>query len=180
MGETVWLFAYGSILYKTDFPYLERQPAQIRGWQRRFYQGSHDHRGTPAQPGRVVTLLPQAEAICAGEAFLITPEEFAHLDEREKNGYARLMVDVELGEQVVQGVVYVADQDNPAYLGHADLDEIARHICRCHGPSGSNLSYLLNLATALRQLGINDTHIFDLEAATQVHVQAKRRSQNSL
>ena len=55
--DDVWLFGYGSLIYKAGFDYIERQPATITGWQRRFWQGSHDHRGTPHAPGRVATLV---------------------------------------------------------------------------------------------------------------------------
>jgi len=88
--HSVWLFGYGSLIYKADFPYLQRRPASIANWTRRFWQGSHDHRGTPEAPGRVVTIIEEAGAVCHGMAYLVTPEVFAHLDHREKNGYLRL------------------------------------------------------------------------------------------
>ncbi len=48
--SSVWLFGYGSLIYKVDFPFLEQRPAQIEGWARRFWQGSHDHRGLRRRP----------------------------------------------------------------------------------------------------------------------------------
>lgn len=92
--HSVWLFGYGSLIYKADFPYLQRRPASIANWTRRFWQGSHDHRGTPEAPGRVVTIIEQAGAICHGMAYLVTPEVFAHLDHREKDGYLRLAITI--------------------------------------------------------------------------------------
>src|SRR5210317_2240522 len=87
--DQVWLFGYGSLIYLVDFPYLEAKPASIKGWSRRFWQGSHDHRGTEARPGRVVTLIEDAEAVCGGIAYLVEAPVFEQLDEREKNGYLR-------------------------------------------------------------------------------------------
>jgi cation transport regulator ChaC len=160
----VWLFGYGSLIYKADFPYLERRPARIRGWSRRFWQGSHDHRGTPQAPGRVVTLVAEADAICVGVAYLVTPETFAALDVREKNGYLRLATDLTLDDgRHATGLVYIATPDNAAFLGAASDQEIARHISASHGPSGANRDYLLHLAEALRELGADDPHVFAIE-----------------
>jgi len=165
--EAIWLFGYGSLIWKADFPYRERRPAHIHGWVRRFWQGSHDHRGTPEAPGRVVTLVRQPGAICHGMAYRIAPEVLAPLDVREKNGYlrevARLHFDDAEGENA-EGLVYLAGADNAAFLGDAPLDAIAAQIATAHGPSGANRDYLLNLADALRALGVEDRHVFDLAA----------------
>lgn len=162
--EKVWLFGYGSLIFRPDFPFLKRQPAYITGWVRRFWQGSHDHRGTLERPGRVVTLVPQASARCLGMAFLITPEVFAHLDDREKNGYLRFRTPLTfLDASTTEGLVYIATEDNAAFLGPAPEAAIARHIAGAAGPSGPNSDYLLQLADALRSLGAEDEHVFEIE-----------------
>ena len=168
--HSVWLFGYGSLIYKADFPYLQRRPASIANWTRRFWQGSHDHRGTPEAPGRVVTIIEEAGAICHGMAYLVTPEVFAHLDHREKNGYLRLATTITFddgggggSDDSAVGLVYIATPDNTAFLGEASEQEIARHIARSTGPSGPNSDYLNHLAHALRELGRHDQHVFEIE-----------------
>ena len=61
------------------------------------------------------------------------------------------------------GVTYLATADNEAWLGEASELEIAEHICRSSGPSGDNSDYLLELADALRDLGLEDAHVFGIE-----------------
>jgi glutathione-specific gamma-glutamylcyclotransferase len=162
--HSVWLFGYGSLIFKADFPYIERRPASIAGWTRRFWQGSHDHRGTETAPGRVVTLVPDPGALCHGMAYLVTPEEFAHLDHREKNGYLRLATEIVFEDgSSVEGLVYIATHENAAFLGPASALDIARQIAEARGPSGPNRDYLLELAKALRELGKPDPHVFEIE-----------------
>lgn len=171
---STWVFGYGSLIWRPDFPFEERRPGWVRGWQRRFWQASTDHRGTPRAPGRVVTLVPASGARCWGMAYRISAEVhhevFSHLDHREKGGYARHGVRIETaresrtGPQALDGVLYLADSFNPHYLGEASLEHIAAQIAASHGPSGSNLEYLLKLAEALREHGEHDEHVFALEA----------------
>lgn len=163
-----WLFGYGSLIWRADFPYHERRRAAIRGWARRFWQGSHDHRGTPDSPGRVVTLVPRSGALCAGIAYRVARDVFEHLDHREKNGYERVTVDIHLdgesgkGGCLVPGVTYIAPPGNEAFLGPADPEQIAAHIARSSGPSGRNADYLLELAAALEALNVEDQHVTEL------------------
>jgi cation transport regulator ChaC len=162
--DEVWLFGYGSLIYLVDFPYLESRPASIRNWSRRFWQGSHDHRGTVANPGRVVTLIEQSGAICGGMAFRVEVGVFAQLDDREKNGYLRVATEMVFDDgSTATGLTYIATPDNEAYLGEASEHEIAQHICRAEGTSGANSDYLLELADALRELEQHDDHVFEIE-----------------
>ncbi len=162
--DEVWLFGYGSLIYLVDFPYLESRPATIRGWSRRFWQGSHDHRGTPQNPGRVVTLIEETGAICGGVAYRVAAPVFAQLDVREKNGYLRFATEMEFADGSRDtGLVYIATPDNEAFLGPASETEIARHIHASAGPSGSNSDYLLRLADSLRELELADAHVFEIE-----------------
>ena len=162
--DEIWLFGYGSLIYKVDFPYIESQNSVIEGFERRFWQGSHDHRGTPENPGRVLTLIPSANARCFGRAFNVTHDVFEHLDHREKNGYLRDEISIFLADgRTVQGLVYIASPDNAAYLGEASSEEIARHIFNASGPSGPNRDYVFLLADALRNHNEQDAHVFEIE-----------------
>lgn len=167
MQDATWVFGYGSLIWKQDFPYFDARPARIHGWARRFWQGSHDHRGLPDDPGRVVTLVDSPGTWCEGRAFLVGPEVFDHLDHREKNGYTHLDVRIHFAQSTVSGVTYHAPAGNPAFLGDAPVEEIAEQIARCSGESGRNLDYLRELARSLRQLGVQDAHVFALEAQLQ-------------
>ncbi len=167
--DEIWLFGYGSLIYKVDFPYLEKSPAYIQGWARRFWQGSHDHRGTPEKPGRVVTLIKQSNARCDGMAYRVTEGVFEHLDHREKNGYLRHEVSIMLVKengQIIKkrGLIYIADEDNEAYLGETSEQQIACQIAASCGPSGENSEYLIALDQALTDLGADDQHVKNISA----------------
>ena len=166
MADTIWLFGYGSLIWRPDIPHRRAEPAHLPGYERRFWQGSHDHRGLPHAPGRVVTLVPGRG--CDGLAFEIDfavwQTELSKLDHREKNGYERHTVPIRFrtGGQT-DGVVYFAHAGNFAFLGDAPLEDIAQQISDSAGPSGHNADYLFELAAALRRLDAHDPHVFELE-----------------
>jgi cation transport regulator ChaC len=166
----MWVFGYGSLIWRPSFPYLDRRPALLRGYARRFWQGSTDHRGVPGAPGRVVTLIADPDAACVGAAYRVAEDELpavlAALDIREKNGYERLWLPLLLDPPAgptIEGLVYLAGPTNSEFLGPAAPAEIARQIARSRGPSGPNAEYLLRLAVALRGLGVRDDHVTELE-----------------
>lgn len=160
----VWLFGYGSIMWKTGFNFEDCQPSQADGWCRRFWQASTDHRGTPEQPGRVVTLAQSPGESCWGLAYQLPFEQvesiIEELDLREKGGYERVKIPLQLSTgQELTALTYVAKPDNPYFLGAASDAEIAQQINRSTGPSGPNTDYIMSLKRTLDQHQISDPHI---------------------
>lgn len=171
MRVALWIFAYGSLLWRTEFPFERRAAAVIDGWERRLDQGSPDHRGSPERLGRVATLVRTAGASCTGAAYLVNEEDraavLALLDHRERGGYDRVEVQATLPLEEgtrVTAVTWVASPENPFHLGRTDLATMAEQIRGASGPSGTNRDYVLSLAKALAALGVVDPQIDTLAA----------------
>ncbi len=172
MSQSGWIFGYGSLVWRPAFEHSQRRAAVLRGWARRFWQGSTDHRGVPGAPGRVVTLIEAPGEICHGVAYQVTPTVrdavLSELDHRERGGYERLRLRVRLDDGATpEALVYVATEQNPNYLGPAPLDAIAAQVVAARGPSGPNPEYVLRLAEALREQGADDPHVFALARRVQ-------------
>lgn len=163
--QPLWIFGYGSLVWRPAFAHAERHHGFVRGFQRRFWQGSTDHRGVPGAPGRVATLLPAAEhERCWGTVYRVEPGHesrvLAGLDVREQGGYERHRVEVVRAQgSMVDALVYLATPQNPDWLGEAPLESIAAQVRRSVGPSGPNVEYVLRLAEALAAMGADDPHV---------------------
>ena len=183
--DPCWLFGYGSLIFRPAIPFVERRPARLRGWTRRFWQWSTDHRGSPWKPGRVVTLTPAPDDCCWGIAYRLAEADaaaiLADLDIRERGGYVRMEIELELAEsaertpalsaappQVVAGLTYQGWPRNRNYAGPAPLAEIASQVTAATGPSGANADYVRDLDAALNALGVEDTHVGALAAGLKV------------
>nr|KAH9756939.1 gamma-glutamylcyclotransferase 2-3 [Citrus sinensis] len=153
----MWVFGYGSLIWKAGFHFDERVVGFIKGYRRVFHQGSTDHRGTPKFPGRTVTLEPAEGEVC----YLEVREK-----QYDKKAYLDLFTDPMATTPAVSGVmVYIASankQLNSNYLGPASLEDIAKQIIQAEGPSGPNRDYLFQLEKALLELGCEDKHVIDL------------------
>ncbi|XP_035598139.1 glutathione-specific gamma-glutamylcyclotransferase 1-like [Oncorhynchus keta] len=161
---SLWIFGYGSLVWKPDFKYKRNYVGYIKGFSRRFWHGDNFHRG-------------DKDLACTwGIAYEVTDsqmeESLQYLNVRETvlGGYATKMVEFTPREKCqgsLLALVYIATSDNPIYLGPATPTEIAAQIAICRGNTGHNIEYLLRLAEFMRLYcpEVEDDHLFSIEAA---------------
>jgi len=172
----MWIFGYGSLIWSTNFPYVREMAGYVKGYVRRFYQASPDHRGTFEKPGRTVTLVPDENGRVWGRAYEVAAENELvvrqYLDHREKAGYSLHKVNFlphpKLALDPIEVEVYISlPQDNEHYIGPESVQEIAERVVSCAGPSGTNIEYVLRLVHAVRALEGSvvdvDEHLVELE-----------------
>jgi cation transport protein ChaC len=161
-GE-LWVFGYGSLMWRPGFPFVERRHARVHGYHRPLCVYSHVHRGTPERPGLVLGL--DRGGRCHGVAFRVAAEEAAatihYLREREQvtNVYierVRPVVLVDHPEARVQAVCYMVDRSHPQYAAKLSLAEQLRIVRHGHGKSGANRDYVLATVHALEAMGCRD------------------------
>lgn len=161
-----WVFGYGSLMWDPGFPYLERRPALLRGYHRRFCLWSHRYRGTPERPGLVLGL--DRGGSCRGVAFHVAADKAAavkaYLWEREmlSNAYFPRLVPVACPGTAVLAQTFVIDPAHPQYAGRLDPETTACLIATSTGERGANRAYLENTLAHLREMGIVDRGLAEL------------------
>lgn len=163
MSEDLWVFGYGSLMWRPGFEFSERRPARLNGAHRALCVISHVHRGTPEKPGLVLGL--DRGGSCRGIAFRVAGKNreqvIQYLREREQVTTVYLekyrLVDLLDGNRArVSAVCYLVDRGHAQYSGALSLEEQLTYVKRGHGKSGNNPDYVLATVDALRSLGIRD------------------------
>ena len=165
-----WIFGYGSLLWNPGFHIADRRLARLNGYRRAFCMRSIHHRGTPQNPGLVLALDEDADAWCDGVALQLVQEsaysDLETLRERElvSSAYLEQIVELEMtGGECLSALAYVIDRNHVQYCGRLPLDEQARIIAIARGGRGTNREYLESTVARLRQLGISDPELENLD-----------------
>ena len=168
----LWIFGYGSLMWRPGFDFLERRGATLIGYHRQFCVYSQHHRGTTEVPGLVLGL--DYGGRCHGVAFRVsaeqTPETVSYLSERELVGYAYKPMavtldlsaaDTEVAETVI-AYTFVADSEHPHYAGNMPLKNAADIVMRASGLAGLNRDYLIQTVRHLSGSGVAEPDLLAL------------------
>lgn len=165
VGE-LWVFAYGSLMWRPDFPFVEARPARLAGYHRSFCIISRHYRGTDEHPGLVLGL--DWGGVCHGRAFRIAPDEaapvLAYLRHREQISgvYREAHLPVTLLGETIEtrmALVFLAERAHPSFVRGLSLHQTARIVASAAGKTGSNLEYLVATLRMLRAFGIHEARL---------------------
>ncbi len=162
----LWVFGYGSLMWRPGFAYLEKGPARLMGLHRALCVFSFVHRGTPERPGLVLGL--DHGGMCRGIAYRVAAsaraDTIAYLRGREQvtTVYVETMRQIELEDESrrrVRALCYIVDRSHVQYAGRLTLAESLHHVRQGHGRSGPNRDYVLETVRALEGLGYRETDL---------------------
>jgi glutathione-specific gamma-glutamylcyclotransferase len=176
----LWVFGYGSLMWRPGFAFIEQVPARLVGEHRALCVYSFVHRGTPEKPGLVLGL--DRGGACRGVAFRVTEkdraETIAYLRAREQvtSVYREVTRSVwleNLPQQRVSALTYVVDRGHVQYAGRLTLAEQLRFVRQGHGQSGANRDYVIATVKAIEAEGFRDAQLHQL--ALMLHDDAHSR-----
>lgn len=174
----LWVFGYGSLMWRPGFDFIERVQARLIGEHRSLCVYSFVHRGTPEKPGLVLGL--DRGGACRGIAYRVAAakrdETIAYLRDREQVTavYREVTRSVwlENSERArISAITYAVDRSHAQYAGKLTLAEQLRFVRQGHGRSGINSDYVISTVTAIEQLGFRDEPLHRLAEMlrTQTH-----------
>ncbi|HEY2184017.1 MAG TPA: gamma-glutamylcyclotransferase [Xanthobacteraceae bacterium] len=167
--EDLWVFAYGSLMWRPGFSFVERVSARLLGAHRSLCVYSFVHRGTAERPGLVLGL--DRGGGCRGVAYRVSAQQrmttVIYLRKREQvtSVYREVVRPVWLDDSCdgrVPALCYIVDRGHPQYAGRLSLEQQLHHIRQGHGISGANRDYVVATVTALEQLGYQDAQLHRL------------------
>ena len=166
----LWVFGYGSLMWRPGFDYAEAAPARLHGEHRALCVLSFVHRGTREKPGLVLGL--DKGGSCRGVVFRVRDGDrdavLAYLRERElvTHVYHEVRRRVRLDDgREVEAVAYAVDRTHAQYAGKLAREAVLALVRESAGLSGRNRDYVLATAEHLAGAGIADRQLTWLAAA---------------
>lgn len=172
----LWVFGYGSLMWRPGFPYTEVHSALIRGVHRAPCVISHRHRGSRERPGVVMGL--DTGGSCKGRIYRVAAadaiEVLDYLRDREMGGYdvykpARrpVLILTPGRRKSVAALCFVVDRHHAQYGGGLSRADLLAHIRQGVGEGGTCMDYFSKLVRHLDELGIANGPVHRLYEAVR-------------
>ncbi len=166
----VWIFAYGSLIWKPACDFVEMRTGLLRGWHRAFCLGWNTrHRGSEEAPGLMLAL--DAGGSCKGVLYRLPPDavedSLLRLVRREMSmkpsAFPPRWVDVASERGPVRALTFCIDRRSGRYVAGLSEEQVATVLARAVGHRGSMVEYLFNTVRHLEAMGIRDSHLWRLQ-----------------
>ena len=173
-GDPLWVFGYGSLLWRPPFEPQARLPASVSGYRRRFRIWTVKARGTPACPGLGLGLEP-GDGGCDGVALRLSSRgrdaALEALWEREMltGIYAPRWLEIATAEGSLIALAFVVDPAHPQYAGPLPIEQQAERIATAAGELGPCREYLASTVATLASLGIREPYLERLTSLVQAY-----------
>lgn len=177
-AEPLWIFAYGSLIWKPGFESTACQKATAYGWHRSFSLRIERGRGSPDQPGLMMMLSRGGR--CDGVIYRVADDdkrqqienalrrEVSHQD--SLSTFRWLPVRTAAGETIRALTFWVGGSSARIIRPLLPLDKVAPVLARACGHRGSCAEYLYNTVVHLGEFGIRDRNLWRLQelVATEI------------
>jgi cation transport protein ChaC len=159
-ARDLWIFGYGSLIWRPDFAFAEQRPARVHGWHRALKMWSRINRGTPECPGLVFGML--SGGCCRGMVFRV---EHTHARQVLINLWQREMamavydprwLSCQTGEGPVRALAFTLSRKSPSHTGELSEAEYRRIFAQAKGIYGTTRDYAQATFDGLQRMGIHD------------------------
>ncbi len=171
-ADDLWVFGYGSLMWRPGFEFLESRQARLTGLHRSLCVYSWVHRGTREQPGLVLGL--DHGGACIGLGFRVsgmhrrTVIDYLRAREQVTNVYLERWrrIDFSDGSRAT-ALTYIVDRSHDQYAGKLNLATQIDMVRGATGKSGANPDYVISTASRLNELGIHDSNLFAVSSGLE-------------
>jgi cation transport protein ChaC len=176
-GASLWIFAYGSLIWKPDFEHIEEITCKAYGWRRSFCLNISRWRASPEQPGLMMAL--DRGGSCKGVAYRLpqtdVKAQILRLLRREttyKEGLASVRwINLKAEPETIRALTFWARPSSDRYVC-LPIKEQAHRLARAAGHFGTGAEYLYNTIVKLEGLGIHDTYLWQLQKLVAEEIRA--------
>lgn len=161
--DDLWIFGYGSLIWRPDFDFAERRPARVHGWHRALKMWSRINRGTPERPGLVFGLL--SGGCCRGVVFRVArehgPDILSQLWKREMATavYDPRWLVAHTPQGPVRALAFTLSRNSPSHTGELSEEEYRAIFALAAGIYGTTLDYAHRTLEELRRHNIRDRNL---------------------